>query len=75
MLFSELIESMEVRVGRERLRSDLIEEAFESRRSPIINVLQTGDSKGLVGVVPSRSLRYWCNSARDSLSSCDYMKS
>lgn len=75
MLYSEPIESMEVRAGRERLRSDLIEEAFESRRSPIMDVLQTGDSKGPVGVVPSRSLRYWWSSARDSLSSCDYIKS
>jgi len=71
MLHSEAIESIEVQAGRERLRCDLIEEAFESRWSPIMDVLQTGDNKGLAGLVPSKSLRYWWSSARDSLSSYD----
>jgi len=49
MLHSEAIESIEVQAGRERLRCDLIEEAFESRWSPIMDVLRTGDNKGLAG--------------------------
>jgi hypothetical protein len=47
-LYSEAIDSMEVRAGRERLRSDFIEEAFDRRRSFVKGVSQRGEVLALV---------------------------
>ncbi len=37
-LYSEAIDNIEVRAGRERLRSDLMDDAFERRRSLVEGV-------------------------------------
>ncbi len=65
MLYSDASEVIEVRVGSERRRSDLIE-AIDVRRSLVrVNSFRGGEGDSLPLL-----LRYSCSSARDSLSSC-----